>query len=29
MEELKKAKGEVYGEPYTNADGTKGTKIVV
>jgi hypothetical protein len=29
MEELKKAKGEVYGEPYTDEDGTKGTKIVV
>jgi hypothetical protein len=29
MEELKKAKEEVYGEPYTDADRTEGTKIVV
>ncbi|KAH7086818.1 hypothetical protein FB567DRAFT_51861 [Paraphoma chrysanthemicola] len=29
MEELKKAKDEVYGEPYTDADGTQGTEIVV
>jgi hypothetical protein len=29
MKELKKAKGKVYGEPYIDADGTEGTKIVV
>lgn len=29
MGELKKAKEEVYGEPYTDADGTQGTKVVV